>query len=438
MWKIKFVVNILIFLLMCLAFVLWIGSAFQMDFISLKSQSGNSIVDSIEGLKIGIDSVLLTTSCLLLLYFIKGTKYLEVTIVLMAALLVNSVIYGFTNGFSSSILILMGVISFIVLMLRWIVIKFPTLRDYMDEVHPDFRAFRFVQIGFQFNWRKRLINKMLSQKYEAAKTFEEVKIRQHTIKGYEGRDIRVEVFELEDATDDSPCIIVYPGGAFWAKPIQTYKYIFGRYIKGTSVKIVFIHYTLSIDAPFPVAIEDCYLGTLWAYNNAELIGINKDKIMLYGISSGGTMVASITQMLRDRGAFKPCFQMLIYPALDDRMNTISAIKYRGMPGWKTGMLEDAITYYTRDGMGENPAYAVPMKATDFSNLPDAFIEVAEYDCVRDEAIIYGEELEKHGTKVEYVEIKGAVHGFDIILKSKISKKAIQKRIEVMNKIFYEN
>ena len=63
-----------------------------------------------------------------------------------------------------------------------------------------------------------------------------------------------------------------------------------------------------------------------------------------------------------------------------------------------------------------------MEATSLANLPQAYVEVAEFDCLRDEGILYAKALRAAGTAIELYETKGTMHNFDYALESSITKK----------------
>ena len=58
----------------------------------------------------------------------------------------------------------------------------------------------------------------------------------------------------------------------------------------------------------------------------------------------------------------------------------------------------------------NP-YAAPLRATELSGLPPAYILTAEYDVLRDEAESYGEKLQAAGVKATTSRYDGVIHGF---------------------------
>ena len=71
------------------------------------------------------------------------------------------------------------------------------------------------------------------------------------------------------------------------------------------------------------------------------------------------------------------------------------------------------------------------------HFPNVYIEVVEFDSLRDEGIAFAERLRSEGVFTELHEVKGACHGFEAALESRIVKKSIQRRIQwiqsVLNK-----
>jgi acetyl esterase/lipase len=82
-------------------------------------------------------------------------------------------------------------------------------------------------------------------------------------------------------------------------------------------------------------------------------------------------------------------------------------------------------------------YTTPMKAKDFSRLPPAFVEVAEFDCLHDDGVLYARLLSDAGIEVEFHEANGTMHGFDTVFNAPTSQKMIAKRIAYMKRMFKE-
>ena len=73
-----------------------------------------------------------------------------------------------------------------------------------------------------------------------------------------------------------------------------------------------------------------------------------------------------------------------------------------------------------------------MQANDLSALPDAYIETEEFDCLRDEGVMYAERLRQAGADVQLEQVRDTFHGFDFFDHAKIADKMIRTRIQALN------
>ncbi len=104
--------------------------------------------------------------------------------------------------------------------------------------------------------------------------------------------------------------------------------------------------------------------------------------------------------------------------------------------WNSILTEKMWKLYLKDGVRSHKEYASPMEAASFENLPDAYVEVSEFDCLRDEGIAYAEALQKSGVNIELNKTTGTVHGFEIAEKSEIVRESVDRRIGALKKAFY--
>lgn len=135
-------------------------------------------------------------------------------------------------------------------------------------------------------------------------------------------------------------------------------------------------------------------GLQWIYDNAEKIGVDREKIAVCGDSSGGNFAAVVCQMARDRSGVPIRNQVLIYPNTDFVMAGWKSAETVGSGYYCT---KDALLWYWNHYVGdsydlENP-YLCPMRAKSFANLPDAYVVVASYDPLHDEGEAYAKALE---------------------------------------------
>ena len=66
----------------------------------------------------------------------------------------------------------------------------------------------------------------------------------------------------------------------------------------------------------PVFFEDCYAAATWLYENADLLGVDRDAIAIGGDSAGSALSVGVCMMAKDRAhPIRFRFTMLPYPYL---------------------------------------------------------------------------------------------------------------------------
>ena len=63
-------------------------------------------------------------------------------------------------------------------------------------------------------------------------------------------------------------------------------------------------YTTSALAPYPAALDDCYLALTWLRDNATRFGVNPNQLVVGGDSAGGGLTAAVCLWARDHGDVK--------------------------------------------------------------------------------------------------------------------------------------
>ncbi len=261
--------------------------------------------------------------------------------------------------------------------------------------------------------------------------YDNVTVRREWIVGYNGGKIEVLFHEPKNVEESMPTLIYYHGGGFFFGASRHHYDIAKIYALSIPARVVFVQYRLAPKHPHPTPSEDCFAAYKWVYENAERLDIDKRRIGVGGDSAGGALAAAVCQMARDRSFPIPKFQMLIYPVTDRNMNTESNRLYTDTPMWNSRLSEIMWKCYLHSEQTENLQYASPMEANRFDGLPDAYLEVAEFDCLRDEGLAYAEALRKGGASVTVNRTVGTMHGFDVVKKAQVSRDAISARINAL-------
>lgn len=179
-----------------------------------------------------------------------------------------------------------------------------------------------------------------------------------------------------------------------------------------NVLVAAVDYRLAPEHPFPAPLDDCYRGLAWFVGAAAELGIDRGRIAIGGDSAGGGLAAGLALLVRDRGEIAICFQLLVYPMLDDRNSTPSSHAITEPWVWNRAANQAGWNAYLggRAGADEIPPYAAPARATDLAGLPPAYINVGTLDLFLDEDVAYAQALMEAKVPVELHAYPGAFHG----------------------------
>lgn len=269
-----------------------------------------------------------------------------------------------------------------------------------------------------------------------------VDVRTHQVGAGDGRVTPVFEIAPRGLAGPAPALVDYHGGGFfltWAKLHARYA---ERYAVEGRCRVFFPDYRLSIDHPFPAGFDDCYATLSWVHANAAELGVDPQRVALLGDSAGGALAAGVAQKAVDRGENPICAQILIYPVTDHETRTESARTFTDTPLWKTASNRNMWKVYLRDsdyrksgGGAPVPAYAAPLHRQGFAGLPPALVEIAEFDPLRDEGRQYAEALEAAGVPVELREVKGGIHGYDLVERSPTAESVFKERTAAIQSFF---
>ena len=233
----------------------------------------------------------------------------------------------------------------------------------------------------------------------------------------DGTELRVLVCTAKDKDKirdgSSGLLWIHGGGYATGVPEQDHLFADIFCTDGECVAVM-PDYTRSTEAPYPAALGDCCLALYWMAQNAEELGIDRNRIMVGGDSAGGGLTAAVCLRARDEGIVNVAFQMPLYPMMDDRETETS--RDNDAPVWNTRSNRAGWDLYLagfpKDG--DIPSYAAPAREEDLHGMPPACTFVGTIDPFRAETEQYVEKLRKAGIPVFFREFEGCFHGFDMI------------------------
>lgn len=263
----------------------------------------------------------------------------------------------------------------------------------------------------------------------------EVINRSIAMEGYKGLKFKVEIFEPSNVKEKLPCLIYVHGGAFSYKASSYHKKLACIYAAKAGCRVYFPDYHLTPKYPYPAAYDDVLALYQYIMDNSENLGIDNEKIGIAGDSAGASIAALICNRYEQENLKRPCLQMLVYPLTDVSMRTDSMKRFSDTPLWNAKNNKRMWLYYCRDMKTEDTYSVSPMHNSLPQEIPDTYIETAEYDCLHDEGILYGERLREAGADVVMNETRGTIHGYDSALNTKIAVCNVKKRILFLKKGF---
>ena len=304
-----------------------------------------------------------------------------------------------------------------------------------DKKYPVCRELRFANKFFVPGWvislnTARLSNHLLNR-MPLPEPPKGVERRSARISSEDGMPVRLAIYRPGEIKGNAPCLVYFHGGGFCIGDAGYIHRYAARYAKEAECVVAFVHYRTADGSPFPIPFQDCYAALRWVWEHSEELAVDRERIAVGGDSAGGALAAACTLRARDEGEIRLCFQLLVYPVTDSRMETPSMKKFTDSPMWNARLNQKMWALYLRDGDHGIPRYAAPMLAGSFKGLPPAYVEVEEFDCLHDEGIAYAWALSVAGVPVQLEDVKGTFHGFDFFQKKNAVRAAVQKRIAAL-------
>lgn len=304
---------------------------------------------------------------------------------------------------------------------------------YRELIRPELR--RIARVVPYNRAMIALANAFLPMAFRMARVPKGIVNRRIAIDGCDGRKLKVDVFEPSRAGEALPCLLYVHGGAFSYKASAHHKKLACRYAAEVGCRVYFPDYPLLPRHPHPAAYQDVLALYGYILKNARALGIDDARIGVAGDSAGGTIAALVCNHCEAEHLKPPRVQMLIYPATDASMRTESMRRFADTPLWNAKNNARMWSYYCGAPESEKRRAASPMRDDLPREIPDTYIETAEYDCLHDEGVMYGRRLQSSGARVEINETRGTFHGYDAALNADIALQNIQRRVDFLREGF---
>ncbi|MCY3557740.1 MAG: alpha/beta hydrolase [Chloroflexi bacterium] len=263
----------------------------------------------------------------------------------------------------------------------------------------------------------RTVMEGLREMLAAAPLPDNVSVEDHMAPGQEGApEVMVRTYRPASLPTNAPALYYIHGGGMVLGDVAGSDPYCANVADQLNVMVASVEYRLAPEHPFPAPIEDCYAGLRWFASSADEFGIDRSRIAIGGGSAGGGLAAGLALVARDRGEVEVCFQLLVFPMLDDRNVTRSSQAIVDDRVWnRAANIAGWDAYLSGNAGGDDVSpYAAPSRATDLAGLPPAYINVGTLDLFVDEDIAYAQALLAADVPVELRVYPGAFHGSNLM------------------------
>lgn len=252
----------------------------------------------------------------------------------------------------------------------------------------------------------------------------EVFTEEYVIPIQEDHYIATYVNYTESSKTNRPALVFIHGGGFTAGDYSIYANAMKFIAEQADAVVIFPEYRLAPENPFPNGLNDSWGTIEWAYQHADQLGIDKNKIMVAGDSAGGNLAAAC-QIKDEKNIIKKLF--LLYPSVDstpleeqDRytwsydmypvieehkeyaINRIDRIK-AGYPTLGKYYLQGRTDY-------KDPLVSI-INYSKLEKFPRTVLVSAEYDYLRVQTDYFAYLLKQNNVDVTNIHYLGCDHGF---------------------------
>lgn len=226
-----------------------------------------------------------------------------------------------------------------------------------------------------------------------------------------GGTVRVRV-HTPTAAADGPALVYLHGGGWSLFSLETHDRLMREYAGRAGLRVIGVDYSLSPEARFPHAIEECCAVVGWLHDEGGQLGVDPGRLAIGGDSAGANLaVASCLRLRNDGHSPLPRGMLLNYGAYD--ANAFDLSDSLSTPAGFTLTHSEMKAFWRNYLRGpadvENPL--ANLLQADLNNLPPAFMVVADHDTLYVENLEMAGRFRAAGVPVDFAVYPGTTHSF---------------------------
>lgn len=231
-----------------------------------------------------------------------------------------------------------------------------------------------------------------------------------------GKPLTLTLVKPQNASGKLPVFMFFHGGGWVLGDFQTHERLVRDLVSESGAAAVFVNYTPSPEAHFPVAINQAYEATRWVAEHGSEIGVDGSRLALAGNSVGGNMVAAVALQAKAQQTPAIRYQVMLWPVTDARFDTGSYNQFSNGYFLSKNMMKWFWDNYTTKESDRHNILASPLEASreQLKGLPPTLIQTAELDVLRDEGEAFGRKLDEAGVPVTVTRYNGMIHDYALL------------------------
>ncbi|MCF7533006.1 alpha/beta hydrolase [Pseudomonas petrae] len=242
-----------------------------------------------------------------------------------------------------------------------------------------------------------------------------VEVSDRTIRAGD-QSIKLVIVRPAHTKGELPAFMFFHGGGWVLGDYPTHARLIRDLVVASGAVAVYVDYTPSPEAHYPVAINQAYTATKWVAEHGKDINVDGSRLAVAGNSVGGNMAAVVAIMAKQQHTPKLRFQLLLWPVTNAGFDTPSYQTYAEGHFLTRNMMTWFWDNYTQDPKQRAEIHASPLRASteELKGLPPALVQTAGLDVLRDEGEAYAHKLDAAGVEVTAVRYNGMIHDYGLL------------------------
>lgn len=232
----------------------------------------------------------------------------------------------------------------------------------------------------------------------------------------DGLTVKLFIMRPAGVKGSLPAFMFFHGGGWVIGDFPTHQRFIRDLVVTSGAVAVHAEYTLSPEARYPVAVNECYTATKWVAAHGAEINVDGKRLAVAGNSAGGNLAAAVALMAKEKKGPELAFQLLFWPVTNADLETVSYNEFATDRFLTKNMMKWFWDHYVPDAGQRKEIYASPLKATaeQLKGLPPTLVQTAENDVLRDEGEAYARKMNEAGVPVSLVRCQGMIHDYGLL------------------------